>query len=518
MVPEGPPARNDPNGAWRDVDRHRDDASMQTSWLEHLENLLDTELATGSADSPFRPSILRWAAENGRHVDAAQFLTTLEDGQIGGRGGPRRYRWSFPVARWIPLEELVAWRPLEAERAERNPTDHAARLWTPPILVEHMEWLEDAVHGGDGDVARRARALLDEAMPTLEDDVARHVEGQDAWADTFMLWVLARRPRALTRLRGLAAAIASRYDLRAARSGGLVVGRNFPFFETAMPSATAHLASAAARIGEGIDVVAPSIAWLKKERNRDGGWGDPRQASDLLTTLAVGELMGSLDPSFDPTEVRDVLGALAGLRGGRPTLIGPEWSWVAGELLSYAAWSERPFKDRFRWPHVPGGMIDEKTAVPRIDGFSAYARLFNRVPGLAATPVDLAFIDLANFGKWNKANGQQAGDELLGWLAAVLRSLPESRTVRDGGDEFLVIGTPGASGLEQRLRALSTGWPEAARAHAPRLPVVPLRALVTTTTAGELSEAREALGKQIGPLRNANRIPPPEGVVERFHE
>lgn len=489
---------------------------MPAAWLQHLEVLLDAELASGSPDSPFRPAVLRWAADRKRPVNAGLFLRTLEAGLIGGRGGPRRYRWSFPVARWIEPEELVAWRPLEAEAAKRHPAEHANRLWTPPIVVEHLEWLEEASHSGDSQVSARAHALLDEAMPVIEDDVARHVDGQDAWADTFMLWALCRRSRALTRVRGLASAIATRYDLRAGRTGGLVAGRSFPFFETALPSATAHLASAAARIGEGIEVIAPSLEWLTAVRNRDGGWGEPRQGSDVLTTLAVAELKGSLDPRFDPESVTEVLGTLAVRRGDRPRLIGPEWPWVAAELLSFKDWSATPFRERFRWPHVPTSMIDTKTAVPGFEAYLALARLFEGVPGLDDARVEIAFLDLANFGDWNKQHGQVAGDDLLGWLTAELRTLPDSRTIRDGGDEFLVVGTPGATGLEDRLRALSARWPAASSAHAPALPVVPIRAVVTTVAARALKPARERLGQLIGPLKEANKLPPPEGVVQPF--
>ncbi len=78
---------------------------MSAPWLADLEQLLDEELASGSADSPFRPAVLRWAAATGRPVDPRPVLDQLEDAQIGGPDGARRYRWSFPVGSWLPLEE-----------------------------------------------------------------------------------------------------------------------------------------------------------------------------------------------------------------------------------------------------------------------------------------------------------------------------------------------------------------------------------------------------------------------------
>jgi GGDEF domain-containing protein len=495
-----------------------DAAVMRQPWLEHLDELLDAELVTGSPASPFRPAVLRWAAANGRPADPHPLLDALEANRVGGHGGSRRYRWSFPVARWMPLEERIRWRPLEAEAAERNPGEHAGRLWTPIVLVEHIDWLEKLSHGADPDAAAQAARILVECSPILEDDVARHFLGADAWADTFMLWTFARRPRALTRVRGLVTAVAVRYAARAARSGGVVLGRSFPFFETPLPSATAHLASAAARIGDGIEVVTPAIEWLLANRRRDGGWGDPGQESDILTTLAVAEMMGNLDPRFDPADVLDALGSQVGRRGGRPELIGPEWSWVAAELLAFAGWAARPFRERFRWPHVPDWMIDERVRVPRYEAYLEDARLFEGIPGLASAPLEIAFIDMAGFGSWNTAHGQAAGDELLACLTQQLRTVSESRTIRDGGDEFLVLGAPEASGLEERLRDLFARWVDASHEFRADLPVVPLRGAVMTARADGLRDARENLGKWIGVLKADFPEPPPEGVVRRFPE
>jgi hypothetical protein len=489
---------------------------MTDTWLADLERLLDTELLEGAPESPFRPTLMHWAATAGRPVDPDPYLAILEGNQVGGRGGARRYRWSFPVARWIPLEDRVAWRPRESEMAERQPADHAARLWTPLVLVDHVEWLERLTHDADRGLAGRAGRLLGEAAPVLEDDVSRLVLGADAWADTFMLWAFARRPRAIDRVRGLMTAVAARYAARASRDGGRVLGRTFPFFDVPLPSATAHLASAGARIGDGIEIVGPAVDWLRRQRAADGGWADPGQPTDILTTIAVAELLGFLDPDFDPASVLPSLEAAVGRRGGRPILIGPEWPWVAAEILAFAAWSRRPFRERFRWPHVAGWMIDNRVRVPRYDAYLVNARLFETIPGLAGIPVEIAFVDLANFGHWNTAHGMAAGDDLLARLTARLRNVPESRTIRDGGDEFLVVGAPMATGLEDRLRELFASWPGWSREERPDLPVVPLRAAVTTTRADHLRVAREALGKWIGSVKAAHPEPPESGVLIRF--
>jgi hypothetical protein len=161
-------------------------------------------------------------------------------------------------------------------------------------------------------------------------------------------------------------------------------------------------------------------------------------------------------------------------------------------------------------------MIDGRVRVPRFEAYLVDARLFEVLPGLANVPVEIAFLDLAGFGAWNTAHGQAAGDDLLALLTAQLRGLPESRTIRDGGDEFLILGAPMAAGLQPRLEALFARWPEVSRGRWPELPVVPLRAAMTTTRAAGLRLAREELGRWIGQVKADHPDPPPAGVLRRF--
>jgi hypothetical protein len=81
-----------------------------------------------------------------------------------------------------------------------------------------------------------------------------------------------------------------------------------------------------------------------------------------------------------------------------------------------------------------------------------------------------------------------------------------------------VIGAPQATGLEERMRELFGRWAEASKAIAPDLPVVPLRAAVTTARADSLRDARDSLGKWIGIVKADFPSPPLEGVIRRFPE
>ena len=487
---------------------------MPLAWRSELESMLDAELRDGAVDDPFRPAILRWAASNGRPADHGAVLSHLEARTPSGRGS-RRFRWQVPLGRFVDPDRLCAWRPAEVERAMANPNEHAGRLWLPPILVEHLTWLEELAAGSDDGLARRARALADESAPIIEDVVAGAVPGTDAWADTFLLWSFSRAPRALAPVRGLVLALAARYAARVNRTGGIVRGRTHPYFNEPMPSATASLATASVALGEGVQWVDEQLAYLRCERRPDGGWGDPRQPSDLVSTLAAARLLGSVDPSFDPASAIEPLRVISSRVGGHPASIGPEWPWLAVELVAFLDWASLPFTERFRWPNVPPSAIDPKVRVPRYEGYLQLAELFDKVPALGHGAVDVAFIDLANFGTWNSKHGQAAGDELLVLLTSELRMLPRSRTYRDGGDEFLIVGAPGTADLEANLRQQFERWPHVSSREFPALPVVPLRGVISCVPANSLRAAREHQGVLIGKLKKRFRHPPEDGVIER---
>jgi GGDEF domain-containing protein len=494
---------------------HDDPCAMPAAWSTELERLLAAELRDGAIDDPFRPAVLRWAASRKRRADHDGLLTRLEAARPGGRGH-RRFRWRAPVGSWIPLEHRVRWRPAEAEQAERHAGEHADRLWLPPVMVGHLAWLAEVARDLDPIRAARAAALLDEALPGVEDIIAGAVAGTDPWADTFLLWSFVREPQALKPIRGLVTALAARYAARVGRTRGIVRGRTFPFFDQPLVSATAHLASASAALGEGIEWVDEQLAFLEAERRPDGGWGDAGQPSDILTTIAAAGLLGSIDPSFDPCSVLEPLRSMATASGQRPSLMGPEWPWITAELVRLARWAPRPFTERFRWPNVPQSAMDPRVGVPRFEGYLMLADLFRAVPALGRGRVDVAFIDLANFGKWNTTNGMQLGDDLLALLTAYLRKVPGSRTFRDGGDEFLVVAAPGTTNLEATLVEHCAGWPAVQRKALPGLAVVPLRAAIEEEPADDLRAARERLGVHIGEVKRRFKKPPEEGVVIRY--
>lgn len=472
--------------------------------------MIGTASTSVSVEDPYFASRIRAIERTGGSVDPRPILEALGRRALGGASSQRRYRWDFPYLDLATGAKVPRFRPREAQSAARDPTAHARRLWLPTVLAPTLDWL-CAVAEREDEAALLAGHLLDESAPTVADDLATYVTARDAWADTFALATFCRYPRVLARTADLVTAICARYVGVAARHDGLVVGRHFPFHDVALPSASAYVATAIAALGIGTQHLSALVRFLMTSRRPDGGWGDPEQDSDVLTTLASARLLATLDPTFDPASAEAFVAEATAAT--RFQIIGPEAPWLEDEVASFRDLGRRPFSERFAWPHVPVWALDRNIGAPRFDAFVDLSRLLAGVPGLADSHVELAFVDLANFGAWNTRYGQAAGDELLRFLVDQLRSIPASRVYRDGGDEFLLVGAPGRVGLADDLRESFAGWGPAWGALRPAVDLAHPRAVICAGRADGVRDMRERLGRAIGDLKH-RRPDPDRAVVE----
>jgi hypothetical protein len=264
-------------------------------------------------------------------------------------------------------------------------------------------------------------------------------------------------------------------------------------------------------LGLELDLVPALVDFVRRSQLPHGGFGDDGEQGDVLATLLAGELLASVDPTFDPTA------ALAYLRGrgsedGFFRVLGPEAPWLTARVLSWSARSERPFAERFCFPFLPPHNRDQKTGLPFFAYFADLFALFSALPGLAAAHVELVFIDLAGFRVFNNAHGQERGDDVLRVFGGELARIPNVSAIRDGGDEFLLVGAPGYRGLAGVLDRFRGAWPDAFRkAFGHDVPPVAPRVLVGHTTGARLMSSRETLGRTITSLKH-DPIPGPEGL------
>jgi GGDEF domain-containing protein len=492
--------------------------------------------APASLEDPLLPATLRYLDEaTGGHRDRSALLRRWPSHALGDPAGQRRYRWNIiwdddpdVGLAWArrPGQERVLWRPLEAAALRRDPAKFSQRMTLPLILTESLEFLEEIIDG-DPALAPEAGLMRAEALPLIETDFALHVIADDPWRDTFALWLLTRHLRTLQHLEPLAIATATRFASRAAREGGGVVrGTDYPFFGRPLRSATAHLASSLWTLGLYPTLIPPLLAYARRDQRPDGGWGDEGQPSDVLTTLAVADLLASLDPEFgldgpvgsDGADAQQVVDFFA--RHQEPAgwwrALDPETPWLTAEICRWLQAIERPFANRFRWPRLARWQRDRKTHVPLFAFYEDLARAVAELGALGEAPVEVAFLDLIGFGHWNKANGQELGDEVLRLLAAALREIPESLVVRDGGDEFLVVGTPtGQDLMWGRLEAFRQAWPRDFRAAFGDLPVVAPRIVLVSGEMRGAMAIRERAGIEVGRIQHL-RPDGPEGVLWRW--
>jgi GGDEF domain-containing protein len=407
-----------------------------------------------------------------------------------------------------PRDEWQTWHPSEQEVYERDPGRALRSLVLPPVLADNVELLDLLASGGD----EAAAEVLGAVLPVARRDFARYAEMAHAWTDTWALWQLARRPRALRRLHPFALAVAESYAERAVAAGGVGTGSRFPFHDRPMVSVSAQLAAGLLALGVHPKLVGQLAAWVASQARGDGAWADAREPPDPLTTLVAADLLGGLEPSWDSAPTLAWIDARR-RPDGLLVAMGPEAAWLTLAADELAERLARPFPARFRWPQLAVEQRDRRTGLPFLGYVADLARLFAEVPSLMAAPVSLAFLDLAGFGEWNNRFGMAAGDEVLRFLASELASVPGAVAVRDGGDEFVLVAAPGDDGLPGRMRSLREAFPRRFRARfGEDAPPVAMRVVTTTVGGAALERGRDLLGVEIARLKAAHPRVPPEGV------
>lgn len=466
---------------------------------------------------PLRFELFRLLGALDAPAQLAPVFDFLEKRVPGNPRSESRYRWELthrvgvkhPV--YAPSERTwTAWREGDAQQLERDPFELEAKLLVPIVVSANLEVLLIASSSSDA-VARRARTLLAEAAPIARRDLARYIAANDSWEDTFALWCITRMPRVLDFMHSLAVALAVSY---AAGRTGPVLGNRYPYYERPLVSASAHLASALLELGLELEVVTGLVAHVREQQRASGGWGDDENREDPLTTFVAADLLARTDPSF---ELAPTVGYYERTQGsdGLWRALGPEAPWLTGHIAALVCAASQPFSARFRWPHCGRSMMDQKTGIPFFAHFLDITNLLARLPGLAAASVELGFIDLIGFRAFNNRFGQDAGDEILRMFATELRTIPIARPIRDGGDEFLVVGAPGRQHLTADLAAFMTRWRRVfgARYGGDVQPVLP-RIVVGRAPGEQLRELRQRLGREITGLKELATIPDTGVIVD----
>lgn len=299
-----------------------------------------------------------------------------------------------------------------------------------------------------------------------------------------------------------------------------VLGTRFPFHDMPLVSASAQLAAGLVALGIHPKLIGALTTWIRDAQHPDGGFGDADGPSDLLTTLVAADLLTGLDPGWDP---RSAMAYVVEHQraDGWWRVLGPETIWLTGEVSAFLAAAEQPFAARFHWPEIALENRNRRTGLRTYDYYADVARLFQEVPALADAEVEVAFLDMAHFGQVNNRLGMAVGDACLREFAQALARIPDAMAIRDGGDEFLVVGAPvgGSKGsgpsLADRLDAFRHDWPATFRSTFGDEPVPAARILVARTRGRSLVEIRDELGRRISALKAQVPDPPDTGVLVR---
>jgi hypothetical protein len=485
------------------------------------------------ASDAFADPLIAPAFESSRAAgvfsDSRPYLQFLQARRMSyGRANARRYRWglshrSEPGSAAYALPPGAApvhWRPLEVveEPLARDATAYGQRLIEPIALaVQFGFWRRVADdRSRASDVRTDAAALLDEATPIAENDLAAWFGATDPWRDTFALWLLSAEPQAMERLRDVIFALAIRYGSLAIRQGGVVRGHRFPFKDEALVSASAQLALGLWRCGVYPSVVPSLASFVAASISESGGWADPGQEPDVLTTLAAADLLTRMDPGFDPVATINWFVSHQEPAGWWRAL-DPEVPWLTHAVSSWLELAGRPFPERFSWPEAPIWARDRLTGLTTMAILDELETVLAAVPALGNLPIEVAFVDLAGFGAFNSRQGQVAGDDVLALLGGSFRTLAGILPVRIGGDEFLLFGKPGwpTGAVAIALEPWRYAWADAMATRNPGELVAP-RVVWSRSRSGELSHLRRTLGEAIGALKLEWPSPPPAGVIREI--
>ena len=472
------------------------------------------------ADEPMRIANVLAQRSVGLQPDLGRLLNHLKTRELGAPNSTIRYRWELthrrvdPPSYCGPLENWQTWRPLEQQVLAQEAYHFEERLTLPILIADSSQLLDELRQGtpagvrpmslvsgrSESSLADMANSMLVEAEPVLRRDLAQYVQMLNAWTDTFALFCLAQRPRAVALHRPIALAITSSYSMAAQK--GFVEGTRFPFHGQPLVSASAHLAAGLLALGTEFGLLGRLVTWLKRAALPAGGFQDADQPPDVLTTLAAAQVLAGLDPTFDVSPSAYFLLSKQEEQGFFRAL-GPEVPWLTALVLNWLRQARLPFWQRFHWPNPNDSNTDRKTGLAGFTYFLELCELIAHCPCLAGATMPFAFIDLVGSRAFNNACGQDAGDQALEACAVALEELPGVKIVRDGGDEFLVIGAPTRGPLYQDLVDLRESWPVKFRNRfGPDVPLVRMRALVGHVGGSRLRLARENLGRRIGELKN----------------
>ncbi|MBK04613.1 MAG: hypothetical protein CL920_21460 [Deltaproteobacteria bacterium] len=471
--------------------------------IERGKTAIQQALQQISWQEPFAVTLLRAHEQFVGEVDYRSLFAFWKTRSVGPPIGDMRYRWELNH-RCIPAPVYAGeqdtwepWREVEQQVFSRDPNKFEDTLSVPILTAETCDLLSQ-LSQKEGPHQEFALQVLDEAASVYRQDMAFHVQGKKAWSDTFALYCLTRYGKTLALLHPFAIAIAAVYASNAKKTEGVVKGMRFPFHNVPLVSASAFLASGLLVLGQELPLISSLLTFVKGQQKESGGWADGEHPEDIFTTFAAADLLAHVDPSFE-TESACAFLVSRQMEAGWWRALGPEQPWLTGQVMQWLTSIQRPFPFRYRWPHCAEGQLDRKTHLPFYAYFDDLCRIFSSLPGLAEAQNEVAFIDLAGFRKFNNTYGQEFGDKVLEVFADELKKLPATSAIRDGGDEFLLIGAPTGMQLTTQVQQLRHEWPKRFRQEfGSEAPPVIARILLKRCKGAELLACREALGRAIG--------------------